>query len=333
MSVGSLPTVSAIMPVYNGGEYLAKSLPPLLSTIGRGLIEVIVVDDSSDDGSRELAERMGARVIPSGGRLGPAASRNKGAGAARGDVLLMVDADVGVHPDTIEKVQSALASADVAAVFGSYDDRPTDPGFWSQYKNLLHHHTHQNAGEEASTFWTGLGAIRRDVLLECGGFDSKLFSLPSIEDIELGYRLRASGKRIRILRELQGTHFKRWTLSELLETDIFRRALPWSRLILERPQSKADLNTRPGEMARAAAAVGFFGCLVLAAGGFVPVWIAAVPLCLGIGSNPSLASLFYRRNGPLFALAGLLFHQVYYLYSSAAFAWCYASHRLRPFRK
>jgi glycosyltransferase involved in cell wall biosynthesis len=333
MSIESLPTVSAIVPVYNGGEYLGKSLPPLLSMIGRGLIEVIVVDDSSDDGSRELAERLGARVIPSGGRLGPAASRNQGARAAQGDVLLLVDADVGVHPDAVEKVQEALASTDVAAVFGSYDDRPTDPGFWSQYKNLLHHHTHQSAGEEASTFWTGLSAIRRDVLLECGGFDSGLFSRPSIEDIELGYRLRASGMKIRLLHELQGTHFKRWTLGELLETDIFRRALPWSRLILESSHSKADLNTRPGEMARAGAALGFVGGLALAAGGFVPLWIAAVPLFVGVGSNPSLASLFYRRNGPLFALAGLLFHQVYYLYSSAAFAWCYASHRLRPFRK
>jgi glycosyltransferase involved in cell wall biosynthesis len=328
-----LPTVSAVMPVYNGRAYLEKSLPPLLSMLGRDLIEVIVVDDSSDDGSRELAERLGARVIPSGGRLGPAASRNRGARAARGDVLLLVDADVGVHPDAVEKVLAALASADVAAVFGSYDDRPADPGFWSQYKNLLHHHTHQSAGEEASTFWTGLSAIRRDVFLESGGFDSRLYSVPSIEDVELGYRLRASGRKIRVLHTLQGTHFKRWTLGELLRTDIFRRALPWSRLILESPHSKADLNVRPGEMARAGAAMGFAGSLFLAAGGLVPGWIPAVPLFLGISSNSSLASLFYRRNGPLFALGGLLFHQVYYLYSSAAFAWCYVGHQLRPFRR
>ena len=44
--------------------------------------------------------------------------------------------------------------------FGSYDDTPTDRGFVSRYKNLLHHYVHQTARREASTFWTGLGAVR-----------------------------------------------------------------------------------------------------------------------------------------------------------------------------
>ena len=181
------PSVSAIMPVYNGGRYLEKTLPPLLAGLGRELLEVIVVDDSSTDGSRDLAERMGARVIPSGGRLGPAASRNLAALQAQGDILFLVDADVAVHAGAVEKVRRAFASNDAVAVFGSYDDRPGDPGFWSQYKNLLHHYTHQRADGEASTFWAGCGAIRRDSFLSAGGFDATRYPHPSIEDIELGY--------------------------------------------------------------------------------------------------------------------------------------------------
>lgn len=327
------PSVSAIMPVYNGKMYLERSLPPLLAMLGRDLLEVIVIDDSSTDGSRELAERMGARVIPSGGRLGPAGGRNLGAREARGDVLLLVDVDVGVHPDAVEKARCALASGDVAAVFGSYDDRPSDPGFWSQYKNLIHHYTHQRASEEASTFWTGCSAIRKDALLSNGGFDSKRYAVPSIEDIEFGYRLRAAGGKIRVLRDLQGTHFKRWTLAELLHTDIFRRAIPWSKLILENPCSKPDLNVRPGEIARAAMAMGFVGGVFLALGGLLPAWTPAVPLLIGAVSNFSLVSLFYRRNGPLFAAGGLLFHQIYYVYSSLAFLWCYIRHSLRFLRR
>jgi GT2 family glycosyltransferase len=323
-----LPTVSAIMPVYNGRTYLAKSLPPLVAMLGRDLLEVIVVDDSSTDGSRELAERMGARVIPSGGRLGPAGGRNLGAREARGDVLLLVDVDVGVHSDAVEKARRALASGEVTAVFGSYDDRPSDPGFWSQYKNLIHHYTHQRASEEASTFWTGCSAIRKDALLANGGFDSERYAVPSIEDIEFGYRLRASGGRIRVLRDLQGTHFKSWTFAELLHTDIFRRAIPWSRLLLENPHSKPDLNVGRGEIARAAMALAFFGGLFLALGGVLPAWTPVVPLLACSISNLSLLSLFYRRNGPLFAAGGLLFHQIYYLYSSLAFSWCYFGHSL-----
>jgi GT2 family glycosyltransferase len=324
-----LPSVSAIVPVYNGRTYLEKSLPPLIALLGKELVEVIVVDDSSTDGSRELAEQMGARVIPSGGRLGPAGGRNVGARAAQGEVLLLVDVDVGVHPDAVGKVRSAFASGDMAAAFGSYDDQPSHPGFWSQYKNLLHHFTHQSAAEEASTFWTGCSAVRKEVLLANGGFDSALYEHPSIEDIEFGYRLRAAGGKIKILHDVQATHFKHWTLAELLHTDIFRRAIPWSKLILSNPHSKPDLNARPGEMARAALAAAFFLTLFLAIAGILPLWTPAVPLLGGFVSNSSLFTLFYRCNGPLFAIGALLFHQVYYLYSSLAFLWCYLVHWLR----
>jgi GT2 family glycosyltransferase len=322
------PTVSAIVPVYNGRKYLEKSLPPLLARLGQDLLEVIVVDDSSTDGSRELAERMGARVIPSGGRLGPAAARNLAARAAQGEVLFFVDVDVAVHADAVEKVRRSLANGDLTAVFGSYDDQPSDPGFWSQYKNLLHHHTHQRAREEASTFWTGCGAIRKEAFLFVGGFDARRYPVPSIEDIEFGYRLRAAGGRIQARRELQGTHFKRWTLRELFRTDILHRAIPWSRLILENPLSKPDLNVRPGEMGRAAVALGLIASLFLALVGLLPAWTLPVLFLIGSLLNLSLLALFCRRNGPLFALGALLFHQVYYLYSSLAFAWCAAGYWL-----
>jgi GT2 family glycosyltransferase len=324
-----LPSVSAIMPVYNGSAYLETTLPPLIAMLGRDLLEVIVVDDSSTDGSSAIAERMGAEVIPSGGRLGPAAARNLAAGRARGDVLFWIDVDVRLHADAAGKVRRAFAESDVAAVFGSYDDRPSDPGFWSQYKNLLHHYTHQRAGREASTFWTGCGAVRREAFLSAGGFDGRRYPLPSIEDIEFGYRLRARGGRIGVLHDLQGTHFKRWTLAELLRTDIFQRAIPWSRLILENAHSRPDLNVRRGEGVRAAVATSIFAGLFLAVAGLVPAWAPGVLLLAAAVVNFPLLSLFHRRNGPLFALGGLLFHQVYYVYSSQVFLWCAASHWLR----
>ena len=68
--------------------------------------------------------------------------------------------------------------------------------------------------------------IRRDVFLDLGGFDPELYRRPAIEDIELGYRLTRAGHRIVLARDVLATHLKRWTLADVVRTDIFRRGRP-----------------------------------------------------------------------------------------------------------
>ncbi len=322
------PTLSAVVPVHNGRGFLEKSLPALVRHVPSELIEVIVVDDCSTDGSGEMADRLGARVLTSPRRLGPAAARNLGASEARGSVLFFVDADVVVHDDAIRRIAEAFGAGDFVAAFGSYDAAPAEPDFLSQYKNLVHHYVHQNSQEEASTFWAGCGAVRKDAFLAVGGFDADRYPRPSIEDIELGYRLRAAGGRIRVIRELQGTHLKRWGLRELLRTEITRRAVPWSRLLLERPEPAAHLNVAYAERVRAAIAVGATSILGLALLGLAPAWWCAVAVGVALVSSRRLFAFFRRCNGARFALGATLFHQLYYLYSAGAYAWCWTQKRL-----
>lgn len=244
---GTAPTVpdlsvTVIVPVFNAGDDLRRCL----EAIGRSTwpaLECIVVDDASTDGrTAEIAERCGARVLRLPRQRGPAAARNAGAAMARGDLLFFADADVVLHGDTIARAARALAGEpSVAAVFGSYDDNPGEPSLLSRYRNLYHHWIHQVGNAEASTFWSGCGAVRRDVFAAAGGF-KEAFTRPSIEDIELGYRLRADGHRIRLLKEMQCTHLKRWTLVSMVRTDILLRGAPWVALLLRFPNVPADLN-------------------------------------------------------------------------------------------
>src|SRR5881275_2620193 len=109
-------------------------------------------------------------------RLGPAAARNRGAQLATADVLVFVDADVEVHPDAFGRIRAAFdEDPELAALFGSYDDDPGADGVVSAFRNLLHHHVHHEGAGPATTFWAGLGAVRRDVFEAAGGFDAERY--------------------------------------------------------------------------------------------------------------------------------------------------------------
>ena len=315
-------SISVIMPVYNGIEFIKQSLPPLVAMRERGeVLEVIVVDDTSSDDTPDVARRLGAEVMPSGGRLGPGAARNVAANNAKGDILWFIDADVIVHEDAARVMLTGFDEAEVVGVFGSYDDKPPAQNFLSQYKNLVHHYYHQRARKEASTFWSGCGAIRKDAFLSQGGFDVEMFKRPSIEDIELGYRLIKAGGKLLLLTDMQCTHLKEWRFVNLVHTEVFCRAIPWARLMLSRGGLDNDLNVGVSERIKAV----FAGLLVLTtllALGGVFSWLYPVLVAmLVVYANRDILQLFYRRKGFWFALKGLLFHQVYYLYSASAFVW------------
>jgi len=238
-------TVSVIIPVRNSAAHLRDCLEHL-NRVPIHALESIVVDDGSSDESAAVAREHGAITICSQ-RQGPAAARNLGATVARGDVLLFLDADVRVHEDTIRRVLWNFESdPHLDAVIGSYDDSPGSRDFISLYKNLMHCFQHQQARPAASTFWSGCGAIRRDVFLAYSGFDQR-YRRPAIEDIELGYRLARGNRKILLDRAVQVKHLKRWTFWSVLKTDILYRGIPWTELILRDRRMPNDLNVQVSE--------------------------------------------------------------------------------------
>ncbi len=318
------PTLSVVMPLFNAEGHLPRVLPPLLDALSRGeLLEIIVADDASTDGGPEICRRHGLTVLPGKTQLGPGARRNLGVQSARGDVVLFVDSDVIVRPEVPAQVAQVFAdNPDCVALFGSYDDSPQAPGIVSRYRNLLHHHVHQQGSREATTFWAGCGAVRRDAFLAVGGFDVARYPNSSIEDIELGHRLRQRG-RILLCKEIQSTHLKRWTFWNMLYTDIYRRAIPWTRLTLQPGYTVNDLNLSPAEKGRAALAGLFWLSLLLSPA--LPWALLAAGAALGVAwlANRPFFSLVRRRCGWGAMLVSVLLQQFHYLYGVAAFLLCW----------
>lgn len=326
------PSVSVIIPVHQASAMLNDALSHLMA--GTEVpTECIVVDDGSTDDSAQVALRYGAIVLATDRRSGPAHARNLGARAARGDVLLFLDADVRPSPNTVRRARQAFAHDEsLDALIGSYDDDPSSPGFASQYKNLMHCFVHQSANRSASTFWSGCGAIRRTVFLAMGGFDES-YDRPAIEDIELGYRLVAAGSKIALDRTLTVKHLKHWTLAGLVHCDIFDRGIPWTELIWRDRIMPNDLNLRTSQRV----SVGLVGLLLVASIVFGTTAVATSSVstvealgvglvgiwCLGTASIMALNRHFFgflaRQRGIGFALAAVPMQVAFYLYSGLAF--------------
>jgi glycosyltransferase involved in cell wall biosynthesis len=332
------PFISVIVPVHNGGEYLSRCLDALLASSYRSY-EIIVVDDASTDDSHEISQKKRALVYRLSRQSGPAAARNYGAEKASGDVLLFIDSDVLVERDTIVRVASEFMNhPDTAALFGSYDDSPYAADVLSQFRNLFHHFIHQNSRKDADTFWAGCGAIRREVFCELGGFDEIRYSRPSIEDIELGLRMRKRGCKIRLDKDLTVKHLKSWKWLSMLRTDIFQRAVPWSLLILEGNLFPRDLNLQISHRI-SAILVGllvlllllFFldsiGVLDIGHSKALAILFLAVLASLVI-LNRSLYAFFLRKRGIKFLFFAIPTHFLYYFYSSLSFGMCWILQKL-----
>lgn len=336
--------ISVIVPTYFGGSGLHQCVRALAAELDRG-DEIIVVADGESDRAWEGLDGPSVRVLVNPTRRGPAYARNRGAEAAKGDLLFFVDADCVVHPGTLARIRREFqADPTLSALIGSYDDAPAHPSFLSQYRNLLHHYIHQRSRDQIRTFWSACGAVRRKAFFTAGGFDER-YEEPCIEDIDLGYRLSDAGHRIRIFKDLQIKHLKEWTAASIVRTDVLLRAAPWTELLLRRGVVEDNLNTsKRSRVSLAAVATALIlwllSVLLLAAGAMGMAGGVALGAAAWTGAAIAFNHPFYRflyqKRGRLFALRAVPWHFLYFACAGAGAmlgAIRFASPKAQPFRQ
>lgn len=314
---------SVVIPAYDAMDTLPACLDALEAARPRPA-EIVVYDDGSSDGTGDYARSRGAKVI-GGDRAnrGPGYGRNVGVAAARNGIVVFVDADVVVAPDAPGLLAKKVAARGVVAAFGAYCDEAPVSRLTGRYANLRHHHTHVqaaggDAAAEAETFWSGLGAVDREAYLRVGGFDETLYDRPCIEDVELGVRLRERGGRILLVPDARGTHLKDWTLRQLWHTDVFARAVPWSKLVAE-GRIGDTLNTNDREKTKSVLAHAVWLSALGAV--FVPIMliVTAILCATYVFANRRFLGVLGRQSKRL-AVVGTALHWAYHLYASVAFA-------------
>ena len=115
---------SVVVPTYNEAGSLPLLIPRLAAALGGREWELVIVDDGSPDGTADIAEKIGAtqpvRVVRRDGKLGLASAVVAGFAAARGDTLVVMDADLSHPPEVVPQLLDALAGGADMAIGSRY---------------------------------------------------------------------------------------------------------------------------------------------------------------------------------------------------------------------
>ena len=251
-------------------------------------------------------------VVETPERATPAVARNLGVARSTSEIVVFVDSDIVVAADAFTRIREHFErDPGLAAVFGAYDDEIATARLTARFRNLLHHYVHARSAGPASTFWAGIGAMRRDSFERAGGFHEERPT--SIEDVELGLRLTDIGARIILDPTIRGTHLKEWTFEQMVATDFSRRGIPWVHLLLERREVPTTLNLGWSERVSALASVSAVA-LLLRRRPFAAVAAAGLLLPL----NRGFYALLRRRLGTPAAVAAVPLHVAHHVTAAAA---------------
>jgi hopene-associated glycosyltransferase HpnB len=194
------PDVVAVVPARNEAEVLPVTLPSLLDQDYPGGLRVLVVDDASEDGTGEVARRLGCRVVegdgPPPGWTGKVAAMATGVAAAgEPEFLLFTDADIRHPRDSVRHLVRAalghrldLVSQMVLLRAESWWERVVVPAFVYFFAQLYPFPRVNRPGGRTAAAAGGCMLVRREALVEAGGLECIRDAL--IDDVALGRLLK-----------------------------------------------------------------------------------------------------------------------------------------------
>lgn len=210
--------ISIIMPVYNSARTLETSLKAIYNS-NYNNFELIVVDDGSTDNSIKIAEKFPCRIIKKKQNTGAGDSRNIGAKSAKGEILIFIDSDCIVKPNTILQItESFKKGADVVA--GTYSKTSgNNKNIYDNYHSLFCYYNYTNSS--VALFGTFCAAIKKNLFIELGGFDDSIKGA-TVEDLKFQYKIQDMNIKYDINMDAQVFHYSRDSFISLIKGYYYR---------------------------------------------------------------------------------------------------------------
>lgn len=199
--------VTVVIVCWNSGSYISRCLESIqIQTLAE--LEVIIIDNGSTDGSLKVLKPLGlqSKLIELQNNRGFATANNIGARLAQGKWLALLNADAFPEPDWLEKLLAAAANHPEYSCFSSRQIQANVPELLDGAGDAYHvsglawrhgyNQSSTNNGHEQKDIFSACGAaalFSREDFLQAGGFDEDYFSY--FEDVDLGFRLRLTGKK------------------------------------------------------------------------------------------------------------------------------------------
>jgi glycosyltransferase involved in cell wall biosynthesis len=232
---------SVIVPVRDGARHLRRTLPSLREALPADW-EMIVVDDQSSDESTQVARLYADQVVLNLAGPSAPAARNAGAGVARGEFLIFVDADVRVTRTALLSLVRELEAPEIACTFGVYSEGRHLSTFGGRFKNIWVRYSYLRSPSRVRWMNTALAAVRREVFWSVGGFDGQDDWLEGGNDMDFGRVLDEKIGPVILLHGVDCDHLKELSLRGLLRNDFHRTRGFFRTAILSR-----EIRRAPGQ--------------------------------------------------------------------------------------
>jgi cellulose synthase/poly-beta-1,6-N-acetylglucosamine synthase-like glycosyltransferase/peptidoglycan/xylan/chitin deacetylase (PgdA/CDA1 family) len=219
------PPVSILVPAYNEAVGIERAVRSLAGS-DYGPLEVVVIDDGSTDGTADIVEGLGlerVRVIRQANG-GKSRALNRGAAAARHDLLITVDGDTIFEPGTVRALVPAFADPAVGAAAGNakVGNRSGLLGRWQHIEYVMGFNLDRRLYDVLGCMPTvpgAVGAFRRDALSAVGGFSSDTLA----EDTDVTIALGRAGWRVVYVEAARA-----WTEAPASLSALWRQRYRWS---------------------------------------------------------------------------------------------------------